>query len=296
MHGTAGALKLILASVLGIIVLAVLGAAATYLLSERRLHATVPVQDVSIVVPTDIAAVQHGQHIAGAVAMCTRCHGPNLEGAVIADDNSERVVAPNITRGGAVSGFTDMDYARAIRDGIGPGGHPLWLMPADAYSRLSDMDLGALIAYLKSLPPVTSDLPPSEIRGLGRVRLAAGDLGLLPTLSVNHAAPRPPAPTPGATSDYGEYLVGIAGCSRCHGPRLSGGSVPGAPPGAPPAPDLTTADLADWSEADFVRAMRSGRRPDGSAINPLMPWPYYAQMSDLELRAMWEYLGVVPAR
>jgi hypothetical protein len=27
-----------------------------------------------------------------------------------------------------------------------------------------------------------------------------------------------------------------------------------------------------------------------------MPWLYYAQLSDLELRSIWEFLGVVPAR
>jgi cytochrome c553 len=294
MRGTLGALRLTFALVLGIIVVLAVGAAATYLLSERRLRATPAVRDAPIVVPTDIPVVQHGQHIAGAVAMCTRCHGANLEGALVEDDNSARVVAPNITRGGAVRGFTAVDYARAIRDGIGPDGHPLWLMPA--YATLSDIDLGALIAYLKSLPPVTNSLPSNEIRALGRARLATGDLTLLPALTINRAAPRPPAPAPGTTSDYGEYLVGIAACSRCHGPRLSGGTVPGAPRGSPPAPDLTTAGLGDWSEADFLRAMRSGRRPDGGAIDTLMPWPYYAQMSDLELRAIWEYLGVIPVR
>jgi cytochrome c553 len=296
MDGTLGALKLIVAIGLGVIVLLVLGAAATYVVSERRLNASIAVSDASIAVPTDIAAVQHGQHVAGAVAVCTRCHGPNLDGAVVVDDNAARVVAPNITRGGAVSGFSDADYVRAIRDGVGPDGHPLWLMPADAYTRLSELDLGALIAYLKSLPAVSSELPDREIRELGRVRLPTGDLSLLPALSVNHAAPRPAAPAPGVTPGYGEYLVSLAGCGRCHGPALRGGTVPGAPRGTPRAPDLSTAGLGDWSESDFLRAMRGGRRPDGSAIDTSMPWPYYAQMSDLELGAIWEYLGVIPAR
>jgi hypothetical protein len=72
--------------------------------------------------------------------------------------------------------------------------------------------------------------------------------------------------------------------------------VPGAPRGTVPASNLTPTGLGDWSEADFLRAMRSGRRPDGSLIDPAMPWQYYAQMSDLELRAIWQFLGVVPPR
>jgi cytochrome c553 len=260
---------------------------ATYLFSERQLNAARRVPNESIAVPTDIAAVQHGQHLAGAIALCTRCHAANLAGAVIEDDALARVVAPDITRGGPVAVFADADYARAIRDGIGPDGRPLWLMPTDAYSRLSDTDLGSLIAYLKSLPPVPNSLPIKEIRPLGRVLVATGRYALV--LAPNVTGPAPP---PDLTPEYGEYLVAIAGCTRCHGPRLSGAAVRGGPR----ASDLTPAGLGGWSEADFLRAMRTGRRPDGSVLDAAMPWVYYAQMSDLELRAIWEYLGVLPAR
>ena len=67
-------------------------------------------------------------------------------------------------------------------------------------------------------------------------------------------------------------------------------------PGARPTANLTPTGLGNWSEADFVRAMRTGRRPDGSAIDTSMPWPYFAQMSDVELRAIWAFLSLVPPR
>ena len=98
------------------------------------------------------------------------------------------------------------------------------------------------------------------------------------------------------TPAYGQYVMQIAGCARCHGQGLSGGSVPGAPRGTPQASNLTPSGIGNWTEADFLRAMRTGRRPDGSAIDSSMPWQFYAQMTDLELRAIWQYLGVVPAR
>jgi hypothetical protein len=63
-----------------------------------------------------------------------------------------------------------------------------------------------------------------------------------------------------------------------------------------PAANLTPTGLGSWSEADFLRAMRTGRRPDGSGIDTSMPWPYFAQMTDVELRAIWEYLGVLSPR
>lgn len=296
MRGTRPGWRLIASIVLAAIVLIGVASAGTYLLSEQRLNATITVRSASVSVPTDIAAVQYGQHIAGAIALCTQCHGTNLTGAIVTDDAVARVVAPNITRGGAVAAFSDADYVRAIRDGVGPDGRPLWLMPADDYSLLSDTDLGALIAYLESLPPVSGSQPPSEIRPLGRVQLALGQLALLPATEVDHTLPRATAPEPGLTPEYGAYLATIAGCARCHGPGLSGGNSPGAPRGALPAANLTPSGLANWTEADFLRAMRSGRRPDGRAIDPAMPWPYYAQMSELELRAIWQFLGVVPPR
>jgi cytochrome c553 len=292
MAGRLATLGLIL---LGVVAVVAAAGAAVFLLSNARTNATVDVGVEPIAIPTAAAAVQHGQHISGAIAVCTRCHGSNLGGAVVEDDAAARVVAPNLTRGGVAANFSDADYVRAIRHGLDPLGHPLLLMPTADYIQLSDADLAALIAYLKALPSTTSALPSSEVRPLGRLLLAVGQTGLLPSTDVNRAPP-PPAPSPGDSPAYGAYVAGIAGCARCHGPGLSGGSVPGAPKGAPPASNLTPAGLGDWSEADFLRAMRSGRRPDGSTIDPSMPWPYYAQMSDLELRAIWEYLGVVPAR
>jgi hypothetical protein len=98
------------------------------------------------------------------------------------------------------------------------------------------------------------------------------------------------------TQEYGAYLAEIAGCLRCHGPGLSGGTPSGALPGAVAAANITPAGIGDWSDADFLRAMRTGRRPDGRALDSSMPWPYFAQMSELELRAIWRFLQVVPPR
>jgi len=286
----AGPLKTVGLVVLSLVLLACLAAGAVFLVSENKLSAGTSVPTQSVSVPSDTASIQHGQHLAGAIAMCTRCHAPNLGGAVIEDDRSARVVAPNLTGGGVGGSLSDADLARAIRGGVDPSGRPLWMMPSDDYSQLSDADLGALIAYLRSLPPITTTLPSSEIRPFGRFRLSLGQLPLVP--AARPAAAQTP-PGVDATPAYGQSLVTIAGCARCHGPGLGGGTVPGS---TVRASNLTLGGLGSWSEADFVRAMRTGRRPDGSQLDDTMPWQYYAQMSDLELKAIWEYLGVVPAR
>jgi len=283
----AGSLKMLGLLVLGIALVVTLAITAIYVLSDRGLNQRRNAPSETVIVPSDVASIQHGQHIAGAIAVCTGCHAPNLGGAVIQDDAIVRVVAPNLTSGGVGGTLSDADLARAIRHGVDPAGRPLWMMPSDDYGQLSDADVGALIAYLRSLPSISTTLPSSEIRPLGRLLLASGQWPLL----AQGAVDRSPSPAVDATPEYGQYLATIAGCARCHGPGLAGGTVPGT---RMRAPDLTSAGLGDWSEADFVRAMRSGRRPDGSQLDESMPWQYYAQMSDLELRAIWEYLGVIP--
>jgi mono/diheme cytochrome c family protein len=151
-----------------------------------------------------------------------------------------------------------------------------------------------VIAYLRRLPPVDRTVPPTRFGPVGRALLAAGKLRIL----VAGKTPALPFPTPvavGPTPEYGRYLASIAGCHGCHGFGLSGGRVAG-PPGLPPASNLTPAGIGRWSEADFVRVMREGRRPDGAAVNPFMPWQTFRHMDDVELRALWAYLRSVPPR
>jgi mono/diheme cytochrome c family protein len=282
------------------VVLVVGGAwAATYVISENRLTQRVDVPVESISVPTDITSVQRGQHLASAVAACVDCHGPNLAGKVLIDDPAlGRIVPPNLTRGrgGVGSSSTDVDLARAIRHGVNPSGRQLLMMPSDEYNHFSDADLGAIIAYIRSMPAIDTTLPSSEIRPLGRILSAIGQLQLQPAASIDHFARRPAPPRAGVTPEYGKYLADAAGCPSCHGPGYSGGKMPLAPPNTVPAANITPAGLGAWSDTDFIKVMRTGMRPDGRVLNASMPWPYFAQMTDDELRAIWRFLQVLPAR
>jgi hypothetical protein len=80
---------------------------------------------------------------------------------------------------------------------------------------------------------------------------------------------------------------------------VSGGRIPGTPPEFPAAQNLTpdtVSGIGKWSEADFQRALRTGRRPDNTEINPAMPWKLAGQMTDEEMHAVWLYLRSVPPR
>ena len=105
-------------------------------------------------------------------------------------------------------------------------------------------------------------------------------------------APRPPAPAPGVTAEYGRYL-GRA-CNFCHGDNLSGEGVEA--PTTITTPNLTRGGrLGQWSEADFFNTMRTGVTPRGDKLNPEeMPWESIGRLTDDELKALWLYLTSVP--
>ncbi len=294
-----GVLRALLLVVSGVVLVLVVAVVAIYVVSESKLNRTVSVPAETVAIKTDIAAIQRGQHLAAGVATCIDCHGPTLSGKVFIDDPAlGRVSAPNLTRGrgGVGATFSDQDFVRAIRHGVDPTGHQLLIMPSDDYWHFSDADLGAIIGYLRSLQPVDNTLPPNELRTLGRILFATGQLPLQPAENIDHSSPRPRTPDPAVTPEYGQYLAQNAGCPSCHGPGLSGGKIPQAPPDAPPAANITPAGIGGWSEADFIKALRTGTRPDGTTINTFMPWPYYAQMTEDELRALWRFLQAVPPR
>jgi len=169
-------------------------------------------------------------------------------------------------------------------------------MPADLYNNFGDEDLAAIAAYVGQLPPVDRAIPPSELRVVGRAMVAAGIVGGFSAEAIDHRRPHVQPPAPAVTPEYGSYLVTVGACKGCHGPNLSGGPEPGAPPDAKPPANLTPAGIGHYTEADFIRALREGVRPGGVPIDSQMPWRLTREMSDDEIRAIYQYLRTVPAR
>lgn len=268
--------------VIGLLVVVV---GALYLVGSNRIARTYEVQTENLAIPTGPEAIERGAHLA-RIHGCTDCHGNDLSGQVFADEPPFRVVASNLTAGrGGVGGIYDAGaFDRAIRHGVRPDGSALLVMPSAAFHGLSDEDVAHIIAYVQSVPPVDNELPPTEVRPLGRV-LAVVQLD--PAMEVSLEPARTSAPPPSDGAEYGEYLTSIT-CAYCHGPELRGAQPPN--PSSPPAPDLSAA--GQWDFAAFEQALRSGIRPDGSQLNPeFMPWTVTAHMSDDELRAIHAHLS-----
>jgi mono/diheme cytochrome c family protein len=279
----------------GLVGLLVVVLVVLYIIGTAKVNKTydVPVETISI--PTDAAALERGEHLA-TILICTRCHVENMAGKVdFAIPGMLTIPTPNLTTGtgGVGSFYTDADWVRAIRHGVGHDGRALFIMPSKSYYYLGDEDLGAIIAYLKSLPPVDNELPERRIELLGRLMDGAGMFPPDAVEQIDHTGPRPTAPEPGVTVAYGEYLART--CTECHGANLNG--IPFGPPGEEvPSPNLTPGGkLAAWSEEDFFSTIRTGVTPEGHQLNIDMPWMYYARMSDEELRALWLYLQSLPA-
>jgi mono/diheme cytochrome c family protein len=289
-------LGIVLGSLIGLLVLAFAVLYTIGTVKWNRLHGKYDVPVETIVVPTDQTSIERGKHVA-AIHICQDCHMDNFSGQSQSVLGLITMTFPNLTPGtdGVGDVNTDEDWVRAIRHGVGHDGRGLALMPSATWYYLNDEDLGVLIAYLKSLPPVDHKMPSTDLGPLGRVMLTLGKLPpeIIPNVTViHHSAPRPTAPKPGVTVDYGQYLART--CALCHGDTLNGKTI--MTDAEYLAPNLTPGgELHFWSEADFMKALRTGVTPGGKQLKSAMPWKYVGQMTDDEMKAVWLYLQSLPA-
>ncbi len=242
-----------------------------YMIGMQKLTRSYPAIPVeAITIPTDEAAIARGKHIA-ITWSCTSCHGDDLSGTLVEDGSVLGTIpGSNLTsgEGGVGKFYTDIDWIRAIRHGVKRNGRVEIKM--GNYYIMSDEDLGDLIAYIKQVPPVDSDLPKMHI---GWILPLAPALGYeVPAAEqIDHDAARPADPTPDATVEYGSYLSTI--CMGCHSANLS-------------------SKLEGWSQDDFFRMMQTGALPNGGQVGSGMP--LYREMNDTELTALWLYFQSLP--
>jgi len=286
---------------IALVALVLLGVAATVVgkaLGERKMARNVVLQVRPLDVVRDAAHVEHGRYLYNTRG-CAECHGANGAGKTVVRDGGMFVVAPNITAGpnGATAGYGVVDWVRTVRHGVKPNGNPVMIMPSEGYSRLTDEDTAALVAFLQQMPPVAGSKAVIDVPAQAKALYAFGIIqDASEKIDHTHTSTRPVVP--GVTREYGAYVADS--CIGCHGPALSGGRIPGTPPSWPAAANLTpgkgSAMVRYPTAEQFVAMLHSGRRPDGKPISPVMPFGSLGQMNDTDMRALYVYLTAVAPR
>ena len=269
---------------------------------------TAPLPVMTVSPSSDPDIVKHGEYIVRNVAVCGHCHaqdpkrdadGPLSGGMEFRNWRLGVARASNLTHDPetGLGNWSEGEIVRALRNGQSKDGRLLApVMPYEWFHGMSDIDALAVARYLKSQPPVRNQVTqsPNFWFKLGKALF----LRPKPAISVS-------APPRAATAEYGRYLANHAGlCADCHTQRrgirqaadktqlLAGMAKP--PEGFPANPSNLTPDEATgigrWSEDDFVRTIRTGKRPDGTELHPFMPWRENARMTDDDLRAIYRYL------
>jgi len=266
-------------------------------LGERKMQRRVEVKVAPVALRDihggDADSIARGRYIFMSRG-CTECHGVDGAGKTFVDDGKGMLLhAPNITPlpGGVVAAYTADDWTRTIRHGVKPDGRPAVIMPSEDYARMNDNDLASLVAFLRQMPArpgpgatLQFPMPVKALYAFGVIKDAAE--------RIDHTLP-PPAVAPDApTAAHGAYLVNA--CIGCHGATLSGGKIPGAPPDWPAAANLTPGEssaMTRYADVESFKAMlRTGKRPGGSAISPVMPFVSLKEFNDVDAQALFLHL------
>lgn len=253
--------------------------------------------------------VERGQYIVEVIAACGNCHTPqgpagpdqarNLSGGNPIVERGMVAIPPNITpdEETGIGSWSDAQIKTAIREGIRPDGRVLGPpMPFPLYRDISDEDITAIVAYLRTVPPVTNKTEPS-----------AYEFPLPP----NWGPPPGIVPEPDRENpvEYGAYLAGPLGhCVKCHStpgangePDMenalgAGGLLLHGPWGVSVSANITPAGLGGKSDAEIKQEITTGVRANGSRLMPPMAFSYYANLTTEDLEAIVAYLRSLPAK
>jgi mono/diheme cytochrome c family protein len=254
-------------------------------------------------------SVERGKYLVEVIGACGNCHTPkgpagelpgrHMAGGFRIEEGFGVAITPNITpdRETGIGSWSDAEIVRAIREGKGRDGRTLGPpMPYDLYRGLSDTDVNAIVAFLRTLPAIKHR--PERSRYLIKLPPSWG-----PPVGV---VPEPSKEDP---VKYGAYLAGpVAHCSECHTPMgpdgrmdtarlFAGGFKFTGPWGASYSANLTPdrqTGIGALTDAQIVAGIYGVTR-NGQPVLPPMPWPYYAgRIGDSDLKAIIAYLRSLP--
>lgn len=269
-----------------------------------------------IVVKSDEKLIKRGNYLANHVAVCMDCHstrdwtrfsGPIEEGTLGKGGEyfgpemgfPGTFYSKNITNW-ALDSWTDGEIFRAITSGVSKDGGALFpVMPYHYYSTMDRTDVYAIIAYLRTLPSIESDIPKAK-----------ADFPINFIMKTFPVAYRPnERPSADDRVAFGAYLVNAASCMDCHSPfrggevvveeAFSGGRSFAMPSGmlysANITPEIETG-IGQWTDSTFVARFKAYEDwsllplVKAEQVNTVMPWNMYAGMTRSDLEAIYAFL------
>jgi mono/diheme cytochrome c family protein len=253
--------------------------------------------------------VKRGDYLVNGILTCGNCHSPKgpagdipekaFSGGLSWDEPPFKVTAPNITQDArtGIGRYTDAELKEVMRKGIKRDGVPVAvIMPSGFYEIMTERDLDAVIAYLRTIKPISNTVPDPIYKMVQGHPIPPGGEKPFTEAMMNDKVKK------------GFYLVTIAHCMECHTPmgpdgrefatRLGAGGFefPG-PWGVSVARNITSnkvKGIGGWSDDEIRRAVTQGISRDGSKLKPPMGYHYYATVSPDDLGAIVAYLRTVP--
>lgn len=256
------------------------------------------------------ALVKRGNYLINGPVACANCHTPrapdfsflpgmDFAGGFKIVDPAFEVYSANITpdKETGIGSWTDAQIITAIREGKTREGKINFPpMPVPTYNNMSDADVKAIVAYLRTVKAVRHEVPESKYNVPQQAMPPARGL------------PAPPAKDKVASGRY--IVTALAHCFECHsGPDArgvpdvehqlgSGGLLLTLAPGMTVRTANITSDpdtgIGKWSDADIRKALTQGVRPDGRHLSPPMPYPFFNNMTGEDLDAVIAFLRTVP--
>jgi len=257
--------------------------------------------------------VKRGDYLVNTIMTCANCHTPKgptgdiaekaFSGGLSWDEPPFKVTASNITQDKetGIGSWTDAQIKTLLRTGKRPNGVQIAeVMPTAFYGIISDRDMNAIVAYLRTIKPISNKVPDP----IYKMQLP------------HHAYPGSEKPYTEATINgdklkKGFYLATIGHCMECHTPFKAGGGkdfvgdlgkggmeFPG-PWGKSVSRNITpskTKGIGAWTDAEIKTAITTGKDKDGKPLKPPMGYHYYSKMTGEDLDAVIAYLRTVPAQ
>jgi mono/diheme cytochrome c family protein len=271
---------------LGAILVVLLAAAGfVYAASESTARTVYDVPLTPFAAPAESAAIAEGRRLALIRGCYDGCHGRAADGGVFFDQPMlARLVAPNLTR--VVAEHSDAELERVIRQGVRLNGRSTVGMPSAMYYHLTDEDLGAIIAFLRSLPPTDGPTTEVHLGPLARIGIVLGQYEPQVRM-IDRSVARPSARDLEDTVAFGRYLA-LTSCTECHG-----GDLRGTPDGNTPS----LAIAAAYTPESFARLMRTGTALGDRELKLMasVARGRFAHFTDDEVTALHSYLRTLAA-